>query len=66
MKSCWSKSVFRLSCVEAAEYCSPPPFARARLVNASMCRASSIICVERKKTTSANCGLIRGTNFAGT
>ena len=47
-------------------YWSPPPLASARLVNASMCRASSAICVHRKKTTSANCGLIRGTNLAGT
>ena len=54
------------ACVCAVEYCSPPPLASARFVNASMWRASSTTCVDRNITTSVNRGWIRGMNFAGT
>jgi hypothetical protein len=39
--------------VVADETPSPPPPARARLRNTSMCRASSAICVDRNMATSA-------------
>ena len=59
-KSSCSNSDRSDACVCAVEYCSPPPLASARFVNASMCRASSTTCVDRNITTSVNCGWIRG------
>ena len=53
-------------CVIALETWSPPPFASARFVNASMWRASSFTCVARNNATSVKCGWIRGMNRAGT
>ena len=52
--------------MSAVEYRSPPPFASARFVNASMWRASSVTWVARNITTSVKCGWMRGMNRAGT
>ena len=56
-KDAWEKSSCSRSdrsddCVCAVEYWSPPPFASARFVNASMCLASSFTWDARNSATS--------------